>query len=125
MLSYKEYLEQIAALTKQAAVPGGATSYPASLKTSAQRALFDNLGKNENLALRVDAAVLKSAQDGWRANTAKTKLVRNAIRHTLSPEVPLDRGLGVQSGNNATNPPLDLEKETERILDLVKHQSGY
>lgn len=125
VLSYKEYLEKIAALTKEATIPGGQAAYPGSMKTAAQRALFNNLGKNEALALKVDAAVLESLQDDWRNNAAKTKRVRNAIRQVLSTDIPADRGLGVQQSNATAPPLLDLEKETERVLELVKNQRGY
>lgn len=125
VLSYKEYLEKIAALTKEATIPGGQAAYPGSMKTAAQRALFNNLGKSEEMALKVDAAVLESLQDDWRNNAAKTKRVRNAIRHVLSTDIPADRGLGVQQGNAAASPPLNLEKETDRVLELVKNQRGY
>ena len=54
-----------------------------------------------------------------------TAEIRNAIRHALGTDIPLDRGLGAQSDDTALPPPADLEKETDRILDLVKHQSGY
>lgn len=103
VLKYKEYLEQIAKLTREATMPGGGPGgYPTSLKSSAQRALFNNLDKDEGKALAVDAAVRNSLQDGWRGNTAKTKRVRNAIRAVL--------------GNEAL---------TDQILELAKHQSDY
>ena len=58
VVSYKEYLEKIAKLTKDATMPGGGPGgYPASVKTAAQRALYNNLGKDEGLALAVDAAI--------------------------------------------------------------------
>jgi hypothetical protein len=50
-----------------------------NVKTAAQRALYNNLGKDEGLALAVDAAVLSSLQDGWKTSSIKTKKVRNAI----------------------------------------------
>ena len=49
-MSYKEYLEKIVELTKKATMPGGGPGgYPASVKTAAQRALYDNLDKDEAL----------------------------------------------------------------------------
>jgi len=124
VISYTEYLNKIAQLTKDAAQPGGQASYPAALKTAAKRALYNNLGKNETLAVTVDTAVLGSLQDDWRNNSAKTKRVRFAIRHVLSTAILPNTGLQVQQVGSPP-PPLDLETETDRILDLVKHQSGY
>ena len=103
VVTYIEYLEKIAKLTKEAAMPGGGPGgYPARLKTAAQRALFNNLGKDETLALAVDVAVQGSRQDGWRTNAIKLKMVKQAIRSVL-----------------------DNEELTDQILKLVKHQSEY
>lgn len=38
--------------------------YPAGVKTAAQRALYNNLGKDEGLALAVDVAIMGSLQNG-------------------------------------------------------------
>jgi type I restriction enzyme R subunit len=37
------------------------------MNTPARRALYDNLGKNEALALQVDQAVHAASQDDWRS----------------------------------------------------------
>jgi type I restriction enzyme R subunit len=103
VVSYREYLERIAKLTKDAAMPGGGPGgYPASTKTAAQRALYNNLGKDEGLALAVDAAIMASLQNGWKTNTMKTKRVRIAIKAVLSEDAL-----------------------TDQILDLAKHQNDY
>ena len=125
VVTYTEYLQMIANLARASQTPGGPESYPVSIQSPAQRALYNNLGKNEALAVAVDAAVSGSLQDDWRNNTGKTKRVRNAIRFVLSAAVPPNLGLTVQECGDASAPGLDLEKETDRILDLVKHQGGY
>jgi len=126
VVSYKEYLNKIAALTKEATMPGGGGAYPPSVATAAQRALYNNLGKNEGLALAVDNAVHESRQNGWRNNAIKTQRVRIAIRHVLATAIPADRGLAVQDGDAVVRPaPLDLEKETDRILELAMNQNDY
>src|ERR1019366_8054593 len=52
VVSYKEYLEKIAKLTKDATRPGGGPGgYPAAINTSGRRALYSNLGKDATLAL--------------------------------------------------------------------------
>jgi type I restriction enzyme, R subunit len=127
VLGYKEYLEQIAALTVQAKTPGGgAGGYPPELKSAAQRALYNNLGsKLPALALAVDAAVKASLMDGWRENAMKTKKVRLAIRFVLGTEYAADQGQGVQGPGASPFAPADLEAETDRILALVKNQDDY
>ena len=102
-LSYKEYLEKIAKLTKEATMPGGGPGgYPPGVKTAAQRALYNNLGKDEGLALEVDAAILGSLQNGWKTSAMKSKRVRNAIKGVLNDDTLADT-----------------------ILELAKHQNDY
>lgn len=78
-VSYEAYLKQIVELTRQAKNGPSGTSYPASLDVPAKRALYDNLGRDEVLALAVDAAVRNVMQDDWRNSVMKTKKVRQAI----------------------------------------------
>ena len=106
-------------------MPGGPTGgYPATVKTAAQRALYNNLGKDEALAMKVDAAIQTNRQDGWRDNALKTRKVRQAIRLALSPTVPPDLGVKAQRSGDSTL-PLDLETETDRILTIAQHQHEY
>jgi type I restriction enzyme R subunit len=62
-LDYQKYLQQIVELTRKVKNPTEGSSYPKSLDTSAKRALYDNLRKDEELALAIDSAVLFSKQD--------------------------------------------------------------
>jgi type I restriction enzyme R subunit len=50
-LDYAAYLAKIVELTKLAKNGPGGAAYPKSLNTPAKKALYDNLGKNEALAL--------------------------------------------------------------------------
>jgi type I restriction enzyme R subunit len=102
-LDYQEYLTRIAELTKQAKVGPNTEAYPASLDTPAKRALYDNLGRDEALALKVDQAVRTSMQDGWRSNTLKMKRVRQAIANVIGGDADL----------------------LSRTLELVKSQNDY
>ena len=103
VVSYKEYLEKIATLTKEATMPGGGPGgYPDSLKSAARRALYNNLGRDEGLALAVDAAIRSSLQNDWKTNTMKTKKVRIAIKAVLIKDAL-----------------------TDQILELAKHQNDY
>jgi type I restriction enzyme R subunit len=125
VVSYKEYLEKIAQLTKEATMPGGgAGGYPASVKTVAQRALYNNLGKDEGLALAVDAAITGNRQDGWKSNTMKTKKVRIAIRETLAKAAA--QPVAVNAANQETaQGDYPVEVLTDQILELAKHQNDY
>lgn len=125
VLSYKEYLEKIARLTQDATLPGGGpAAYPASVKTTAQRALYNNLDKDEGLALAVDAAIQSARMDGWRDNTMKTKKVRlaiNAVLKTVADELAEPNQLRQDRAHTG----YDLEALTDRILELAKHQNDY
>jgi len=125
-LDYKKYLAQIAELTKQATNPGGGAAYPGAVDTPAKRALYNNLGKDEALALAVDQAVQGSRQDGWRGNPIKVRKVKLAIKLALQhksraeqPGVREDRG---NYGGPTDEPLADL---VDRILELVKNQNAY
>ena len=85
-IAYKDYLAKVVELTRQAKAGPAAGGYPSTLKTTTQRALYDNLGRDEGLAMRVDVAVRASMQDDWRSNVLKTKRVRLAIAAALGDD---------------------------------------
>lgn len=124
VLSYKVYLEKIANLARQATIPGGdEPGYPPAINTPALRALFNNLQSySPDLAVAIDAAVRASLQAGWRENSMKVKKVRLAIRHVLGTAIPPDSGLSVSEPGASRAALPDLEKETDRILELAKQQ---
>src|SRR5260370_4784910 len=82
-VEYEQYLARIVDLARQVQNPGGGTAYPPTLNTRAKRALYDNLGKNEELALAVDAAIRRTKKDGWRGNKIKERELQIAIRTVL------------------------------------------
>ena len=85
-LEYREYLEQIEALTRQVVQPTHTADYPASMDSHARRALFDNLGRDEALAARVDAAVRAALTDDWRGHPVKEKAILYEIRAALGDQ---------------------------------------
>ena len=60
--NYQEYLAKIQRLARQIVSPETASesNYPPDLDTPGKRSLYDNLGKNEDLAIRVDKAILST-----------------------------------------------------------------
>lgn len=125
VVSYKEYLDKIAQITKDAKMPGGGSGgYPANMKTAALRALYNNLDQNEDLALAVDAAIVGSRQDGWKTNAMKTKKVRNAISTALKSSAANEPA----QANRIANSSCAVHEEealTTRLLELAKHQNDY
>ena len=102
-LDYQEYLRKIIELTKKVKNPATGAAYPTTLNTPAKRALYDNLGKDETLALAVDATVRSTAQDGWRSNRLKVKALRNAVKAALN----------------------DDDARADEVIELVKNQNEY
>jgi type I restriction enzyme, R subunit len=102
-IEYEAYLQQIVELTQQIANPSGRRGgYPKSLKTNARRALYDNLGQNEELAVTLDQAIQSVRQDDWRGNIFKERAIRKVIREVLQDD-----------------------EEIQRIMQLVKNQVEY
>ena len=97
--------------------------------------MYDNLEKNEILALAIDIAVQRSRQDDWRNNAFKVKKVRNAIREALFIEAGSQSAptSGVAANIVRERPPAYLtDSETEKlderldkILSLVKNRHEY
>ena len=81
------YKEMIAKLISKIKEVRGKTkpNYPSDINTSGKQALYDNLEKDEELALAVHDAVVTYAKHGWRDNSvpAKMKQVRKAVRYAL------------------------------------------
>lgn len=101
-LKYAQYLEKIVALTQQVQNPSGGPSYPKALNTPSKRALYDNLGNDEYLALALDTAIRHTKKDGWRGNMVKEREVRYAIYQHVPDE-----------------------DQVGRIFELVKNQREY
>ena len=101
-ISYEEFLQRIADLATQVQ-SGKADSTPKALDTPGKRALFNNLGQDEALALAIDAKVKMVRPDGFRGNQAKENIIKRAL-------LPLLCG-------DAT--------EVERIFTIIKAQPEY
>ena len=100
-VSYEEYLKKIAELAKQVKNPAH-DDLPTGIKTNAQRALYNNLGKNEKLAVLVDAAVYSSRCADWRGNIPAENLIKQSIYEVLKDK-----------------------SEVERIFQIIKQQNEY
>lgn len=89
-LDYQKYLQEIVELAKKVMNPMSARSYPMSLDSTGKRALYDNLGQNEALALAVDQAIRKTRKDDWRGHGVKERELKIAIRAVLEKPEQLD-----------------------------------
>lgn len=82
-ISYAEYLEKIAELAKKVN-EGKSEETPETLVTIAQRALYNNLDKNEELAMQIDSVVKSVKRDGWRGNLPKEREIKKALFEVLN-----------------------------------------
>ncbi|WP_370931108.1 type I restriction endonuclease subunit R [Bartonella sp. DGB1] len=102
-IKYKEYMQKIKNLAAKLVRTETNSAYPKSLASPAKRALYDNLGKDEQLALKVDNLVRTTKKDNFLGNKAKEREIKLAIT-----EVVTTAGYDV-----------------EHIFELVKKQQEY
>ncbi len=77
-IEYEEFLKRISEIARQV-FNGKSDSTPASLDTPGKRALFNNLGNNQELALKIDRVVKEVRNADWRGNKARENIIKAAI----------------------------------------------
>lgn len=82
--------------------PESSQSYPVNIDTKAKQALYDNLNKNEELALSLDKKIREQAPSDWRGSKIKERLVKYLIKECI-----------------------DDEETAEEVLKLIKEQEEY
>jgi type I restriction enzyme R subunit len=81
-IEYEEYLKRIAELAKR--VEAGHTGdAPEEIDTPARRALYNNLNRDRDLALKIDEAIKRQRPDDWRGNQRRESIVKKAIYDVL------------------------------------------
>jgi type I restriction enzyme R subunit len=81
-VDYEGYLKRIADIAQKVEV-GHADDTPAALDTPGKRALYNNLGQNQELALAIDKAVKTTRPDSWRGVQPRERQVKKAIYDLL------------------------------------------
>ena len=124
-IEYEEYLKKVIELAEKVRRGEGGGSYPASIRTRALQAIYDNLPEEvlgekvaepdttpkpdteanprEEAALAVDHAVRREKMADWRGSPIKERRVAKAIHHALGP----------------------YKAHTLKILEIVKAQREY
>ncbi|MFG6102043.1 HsdR family type I site-specific deoxyribonuclease [Leptothoe sp. EHU-05/26/07-4] len=101
-INYQEYLEKVKNLARQVKPPAdAATDYPDSIDTPAKRSLYDNLGQDEALVIRIDTAVRYTKKADWVGNRFKEREVKNVLREEVG------------------------DYNADDVLELVKNQREY
>jgi type I restriction enzyme R subunit len=100
-VAYEKYLQQIAQLA--GTVRAGHTGdRPDRVKTPGQRALYNNLGNDADLAMRIDEKVKQVRPADWRRNLAGERIIKRAIYDIVQDE-----------------------EKTEEIFSVVYNQGEY
>lgn len=92
VVSYKELLEKYIKLAKNVDYPEENEDYPESIRKSrALQALYDNVGEDEALALRLHDAVMRSKMNGFRGDTIKENRIKRALLAILKEDSQMER----------------------------------
>lgn len=86
VIDYQAYLNKIRDLAELIEQPSSSKSYPNIVDTRGKQALFDNLDRNEVLALALDNVIQANKLDGWRDGGIKEKKLRIAVSALLKNE---------------------------------------
>ena len=124
-LAYKEYMERLQDLARRVKHPETSGDYPSQLRTAAQRALYDNVGQDVNLALRLDAAIQMASEDGWRGNLMKERKIKRAIAQVLQEQGLPDTSVRESGPGYMASENQWLIQEVNRIFDIVVEQDDY
>ncbi|PPQ34940.1 type I restriction enzyme, R subunit [Rhodoblastus acidophilus] len=89
-VEYEEYLKKIEELVRNVQA-GKAEETPSSLKSKGAQALWNNLGRDEALALKIDATVRAVRPDGWRGVEAKERVIKGALYGVLQDVAEVER----------------------------------
>lgn len=85
-IQYKELIKQLIEKLREARLTIK-TKYPATIDTKGKQALYDNLGGNEALALRIHEIIKANARDGFRdmdsSGLKKMRALRRAVESAL------------------------------------------
>ncbi|MEK6627188.1 MAG: HsdR family type I site-specific deoxyribonuclease [Bdellovibrionota bacterium] len=89
-LEYEDYLKKIADLVRNVET-GHSEDTPTRLDTMGKRALYNNLGQNEEMALQIDERVKQVRPDAWRGVQAREQVIKAALYEILQDESEVER----------------------------------
>ena len=89
-IEYEEYLRRIAELAKRVEA-GQAEDTPEQVNTPGLRALYNNLNKNRDLALKINDVVKRVRPDGWRGIQAREQVIKGALYDEIKDEAEVER----------------------------------
>ncbi|KAB8037563.1 HsdR family type I site-specific deoxyribonuclease [Silvanigrella paludirubra] len=87
---YEEYLLKVVNLAKRIQ-SGSASQMPSSLQTLGQKALYNNLGEQEELALTIDMTLKQVRPADWRGVQTRENVIKQALYEILKSEKEVER----------------------------------
>lgn len=103
VIGYKELLEQYIALARDVEHPEENGMYPERIrKSKAMQALYDSIGGDEDMAVRLHEAVMGSKMSGFRGDEIKERRIKRALFDILGDD-----------------------EEVERLFEIIKRQEEY
>lgn len=92
VLSYKKLLDEYIKLAKNVEHPEQNEDYPETIRHSkAMQALYDNVGKDEALAIKLHKAVMDSKMSGFRGDSIKERRIKRALFAILNDDAEVER----------------------------------
>jgi len=89
---YKKYLEMIVELTRKVEKPEEYSGYPDRIKkSSALRAFYDNVTKDEELILELHEKIISIKPDKWLGDKAKEKVIQRGIYEVTNDDDAVDK----------------------------------
>lgn len=102
-IAYKEYLEQVQELARKVLQTASVSAYPAVLDTLGKRAIYDNFGKNEALAILANETIYTKKYADWVGNRMRERALRFELEEALA----------------------GYEVDVDALLELAKQQEEY
>lgn len=92
VLSYKKLLDEYIKLAKNVEHPEQNEDYPETIRHGkAMQALYDNVGKDEALAIKLHKAVMDSKMSGFRGDSIKERRIKRALFAILNDDAEVER----------------------------------
>ena len=95
---YKEVLKELIEIARQ--LHRGTNDYPEGIDTAGKRALYDNLGKDADVAATVYNTIKENAQTNFRSVPARMKLLKRAVKAVLPEGTDIEYIMSIIIANN-------------------------
>lgn len=92
VLDYAKLLEEYIKLARDVDHPEDSGKYPESIrKSKALMAIYDNVGEDEQLAIKIHNAVMENKMADFRENAVVVKRIKKALYQILGDDSEVDR----------------------------------